>query len=258
MGCSFEAIDAVDDDCGRARAFDPCSHLVQAACNVGNLGLAGRVLQDGLAFRQRGRHHDVMRCADRDLREFHDPALQSFRGSRNDITAVEIDFDAERLERRKVQIDGPCADGASARQRHARLMAARQNRAKHPEARAHAADHVVGRGRVHDIARRQMQSVALMGVAVGALPVHSGIDAVIAQDANEKAYIGEVRHVLQRDRVGGEKACDHQRQSRILRPADRDRAIQAMSARNSNSVHDARWNECVGARPQEKPRSQSS
>ena len=181
-----------------------------------------------------------MRRADRDLRKFYDPALQSFRRFRDDITAVEIDLNAERLKRHQMKINGSCADRAASWERHARFPAASQNRPKHPEARAHAADQIVGSGRVHDIARRQMERVTLMGVAVGALPVDRGIDAVIAQDADEKAHIGEVRHVLQRDRVGGEKARDHQRQSRILRPADRDRAIQAMSARNSNSVHNAR------------------
>ena len=49
-----------------------------------------------------------------------------------------------------------------------------------------------------------------------------------------------------------EQACDHQRQSRVLGPADRDRAVQAMSARYANSVHLVRRDRVARHLPEER------
>ena len=100
-----------------ARAFDLCAHLVQAACHIGHLGLAGRILEYRFAFRHRGRHHDVMRRANRNLGERDNAASQS-PGRRlcHHIAAVEADIGAQSLKTRKVQVNWPGSDGASARQ----------------------------------------------------------------------------------------------------------------------------------------------
>ncbi len=123
--------------------------------------------------------------------------------------------------------------------RETRASCSRAKSSRHPETCAHPPHHVVRRGGVHDVARGQMQRVAeiTVAVAVRALAVERGIDAVIAQDADEQAHIGEVGHVLQRDRIRRKHACDHQRQGRVLRAADRDRALEALPPRYANSVH---------------------
>ncbi len=95
-----------------------------------------------------------------------------------------------------MQIDGPRPDGAAARQGDPRLARTRQKRPQHPEARAHTAHHIVGRRRIDDIARGQMQRFALVRMPVGALAVHRRVHAMVAQDADEKADIREVRHIL--------------------------------------------------------------
>ena len=178
-----------------------------------------------------------MRGAHGNLGEGDEAAAQAARRFRHHIAAVEADLGAEGLKARQVQVHGAGSDRASARKGDARLVLPRQERPKHPKARAHLAHHVVRRGGVHDIAGGEMQRVALMPVRIRALAVEGGVHAMVAQDADEQAHVREVGHVLERDRVGREQACDHQRQSRVLGAAYRNRAVQALSAGYANSVH---------------------
>ena len=48
------------------------------------------------------------------------------------------------------------------------------------------------------------------------------VDAVIAEDALEQADVGQMRHVVEDQRVLGEQAGDHQRQGGVLGAGDRD------------------------------------
>ena len=106
----------------RARALDLGAHLVQAACDIGDFRLAGRIFENRLALRQGGGHHDIMRCADRNLGEGDDAAAQAARRFRHHIAAIETDLGAERLKAHQMQIHGPGSDGASAGKRDARLV----------------------------------------------------------------------------------------------------------------------------------------
>ena len=49
--------------------------------------------------------------------------------------------------------------------------------------------------------------------------------------------VGEPRHVRQLERLVGEEARDHQRQGGVLRPRDRDRAVERRPAGDANAVH---------------------
>ena len=163
--------------------------------------------------------------------------LQALRRLGDDVAAVDVDLGAQRLQRHQVQVDRPRADGAAARQRDARLAAARQQRAQHPEARAHAADQLVGRGGVDDVARGQMEGLAQVRRGIGALAVDGEVDAVVAQDARQQVDVGEVRHVLQGQPVGRQQARDHQRQGRVLGAGDRDGAVQRAAAGDADAIH---------------------
>ncbi len=94
-----------------------------------------------------------------------------------------------------MQIDGTRADGATARQRNLGLPHTGDERAQHPEAGAHARDHFVGRGRVHDIAGGEVEGFAQMGGA-WALAVHGQINAMVAQDADQKVHVRQIGHVF--------------------------------------------------------------
>lgn len=143
----------------------------------------------------------------------------------------------KRFQPLQMQVHRTRADRAAARQRHARSMAPRQQWAKHPEAGAHPPDHVVRRGGVDDVARGQMERIALLGRTVGALAVQRGIDAVVSQDPRKIGDIREVRHVLKRERVRCEQAGDHQRKRGVFRAADWNSAFERDAAGHANLVH---------------------
>jgi len=58
-----------------------------------------------------------------------------------------------------------------------------------------------------------------------AAAVHGNIDAVIAENADELLHVGQMRHVFERQRVAGEKRCDHQRQGGIFSAGDGNDAV---------------------------------
>ena len=93
--------------------------------------------------------------ADRDLGELDAVTGEPPWSPGDHVTAFELDFGAERLKRREMQIDGARADGATAGQRDFGPAAACDKRGEHPEARAHARHHLVGCRGVDDLRRGQ-------------------------------------------------------------------------------------------------------
>ena len=76
-------------------------------------------------------------------------------------------------------------------------------------------------------------------IVARALAGDHDVDAVIAEDALQQFDVGQPRHVVEDQRLVGQKARDHQRQRGVLGARDRDRAVQALTADNANSIHDA-------------------
>ena len=162
---------------------------------------------------------------------------QAARRPGDDIAALELDLRAERLERLQMQINGPRADGAAAGQRHLRLAAARDQRRQHPEARPHARDHLVWRGGIDDLGRGEPERLAVAGALAGPLAGDGHVDAVIAENAGKQIDVGKPRHVIQGQRLAGEKASDHQRQRSVLGATDGYGAGQTLAADNADTVH---------------------
>ena len=117
-------------------------------------------------------------------------------------------------------------------------MRAKQRR-HHPEARPHPRHQLVGRGGVDDVLGRNVQRAAGIGIVARALAGDHDVDAVIAQNALQQFDVGEPRDVVEDQRVLGEQAGDHQRQRGVLGARYRDRAVEALTADNANSIHDA-------------------
>ena len=221
-----------------AEPLDAGPHPDQAVGDVDHLRLARRVLDQALAPGEHRRHQGVMRGADRDLGQRYLVAGQPARRPGDDIAAFELDLGAERLERLQMQIDGPRADGAAAGQRHLRPAAARYQRRKHPEARPHARHHLVWRGGVDDLRRGEPEGLAVARALARPLAGDGHIDAVITENAGQQIDVGKPRHVVQRQRLAGEKAGDHQRQRSVLGATDGYGAGQTLAADNANTVHD--------------------
>ncbi len=229
---------ALDIQGGGADAFDFRAHLHEAGGEIGDLGLAGGILDHRVAAGEHGGHQRIMGGADRDLAEMDAAADQALRGLGDDIAAVELDIGAERLQRREMKIDGPRADGAAAGQGHRGLAAAGQDRRQHPEARPHARDHLVRRRGVDDLGRGEAEGLAVAGALADALAGNGDVDAVIAEDAAEQRDVGEARHAVERQRLAGEQAGDHQGQRSVLGTADGYGAVQALAADNADTIHD--------------------
>jgi hypothetical protein len=203
---------------------------------IGDLGLACRVGQHGLAIGEYGRHHQIFGSAHRHHREHHMRAFQTLGRGGVDVAFLEIDLGAELRQALEVQVDRPVADGAAAGQRHSRPAAARQQRPQHQDRGAHLAHQLVGRRRVGDFARGHRQGASGMAARTGGAG-HLYQDTVMGQQVGERGDVGEVRQVVQGDRVLGQETGRHQRQRRVLGAADRDGSVQGLTAADADSVH---------------------
>src|SRR6202008_2472841 len=105
---------------------------------------------------------------------------------RVDVAALDADLGAHRLEPGDVQVDRALADGAAARQRHARLAVPRDQRAEHKDGRAHGLDQLVGRDRRREPAR----------VHLYAYPdVDPDRDAPAAEQLNQRLRVVQLRRL---------------------------------------------------------------
>src|SRR5688572_5762677 len=63
------------------------------------------------------------------------------------------------------------------------------------------------------------------------------VHAVIVEDALKLNDVGEMRDILEHERVLGQKARDHQRKRGILRAGDRDAAVERLAAIDAYAIH---------------------
>ena len=233
-------VHALYGDGGRAGAVDLRAHGDQAIGEVDDLGLARRVFQHGLAARQGRGHHQYMGGADRHFREHVAVAAQPVLRRRHDIAGVHVDLGAQLLQAVDEEIDRARADGATARQRDLGHAHAGEQRTDDPEGGAHLGDEFVGRGGVDDVGGGEVDGarIAAGAVLMAALAVDGIIDAMVAEDADELLDIGQMRHVLQRQRLRRQQRGDHQRQRRVLGPGNRNGARQLVAADDPDSIHE--------------------
>ncbi len=238
MHGAFETVGALDAQRRGADAFDLGAHLDEAFGDIADLGLAGGVLDDGLAARQGGGEEHVVGGADGHLGEHDAAAAQGAAlGLGEHVAGLDLDLGAELLEAHQMQVDGTRADGAAAGQRHLGLAAAGEQRTEHPEAGPHAADHFIGRHRIDDVARREVERLADVLGRSGTFAVDGEVDAVIAQDPGEQIDVGEIGDVLQRQPVRGQQAGDHQGQGGVLGAGDRNGTVEPLAAGDLDAIH---------------------
>jgi hypothetical protein len=178
-----------------------------------------------------------MGAADGHLGEHDFAAAQAVAGARDHVAAVDLDLGAEALQRHDEEVDRAGADGAAAGHGDLGLAHACHQRPDHPEARPHLGDELIGRGGVDDVRRRDVQGLALIGGVAGALAVEHDVDAVIVEDALEQRDIGKARHVVEDERLFGEKARDHQGQGGVLGAGNRNGAMKRPAANDADAIH---------------------
>ena len=220
---------ALDRQLVGADPADPRAHLHQTRGEVDNLRLPRRVRQHGLTVGQRGGHQQLLGRADGDEREHDRRPAQPPGHTAINITAIQVEGGAQLLQPLQMQVDRAGADRAAAGQRHPRLPHPRQQRAQNQHRGAHLAHDVVRRLGIGDgAADRQRPPVV-------ADWVHR--DAVLGQQRGHRVDVGELWHVGQDHPVLGQQTGGHQRQRRVLGPADLDFPRQRPAAADSNSVH---------------------
>ena len=222
-----QLLDALDANGGSARAFDFGAHLAQQFSQVHHLGLARRVAQHGFALGQHGRHHQVFGAGDGDAVEMHGGAAQPIRRDGFDVAVRLVNARAQLFQAENVQVDGPRADGAAARQRHTSPSRARHQRAQHQAGGAHGLYQLIRRFRRDDLRCLQAHHAVF--------DIHAGAD--VHQQPLHGAYVAHVRNAVQRHRLRGEQRRRQRGQRRILRTVDRDLAPQCVPAGNYEFIH---------------------
>ncbi len=149
----FERLDAVHLDARRAPAEHVPAHPVQARAQLGDLGLARGVVDDGDAFGQRARHEQVLRGAHARELEHMARGKQGAVGVGDHITVLLLDHRAHRPKTFEVHVELARPDRVAARQGDTCLTATGEERAEHVDRRAHARHELV-RGHRFEIARR--------------------------------------------------------------------------------------------------------
>ena len=231
-------VHALYGDGGRAGAVDLRAHGDQAFGEVDDLRLARRVLQHGLAARQRGCHHQHVGGADRDLWKHIAVATQPpVLRPGDDVAVVDVDVGAELLQTVDEQVDRPRADSAAAGQRHLGLVHPRHQRRDHPEAGAHPRYQFVRRCRVDDVGGENVQRLALVFAVAGPLSGRHDIDAVVAENPLQLCDVGKPRNIVQDQSLVGQKTGDHQRQCGILGAGNLNGAVERVTADDTNAIH---------------------
>ncbi len=215
-----------DADDRLAGAADLRAHGAQGRAEVGDLRLAGGVLDDRLALGERGDHHQVLGGADRRHVEVDAGAAEAVDGGLG-VAVRDIDDRTELAQAVDVQVHRPAADGAAAGQRDARLAEAREQRPEHEERGAH---------RLHEIVRCL---VAVDAGGADASTARPALDrrAEILEQTQRRPHVDDVGQVAHLARFVGEQRREEDRQRGVLRPRDRHLTLQPPSAPHQDGIH---------------------
>ena len=147
------------------------------------------------------------------------------------VAVAQFDRRAHRLERGDMQVHGPRADGAAARQAHFGAVVTRQKRPQHEVRGPHLAHDVVMRDVVVRFVGRHGDDLAVIQRR------HLGPQRL--QQFGHGADVREARRIGQRQRLIRQKRRGHQRQAGVLGPRDGNRARKLRPALNDYSIQPA-------------------
>ncbi len=199
-------LDSVGNDCvaGRVQGVDPLhpqrigacpldlgAHGDQAVGQIDDFGLARCVQNDGFTLGQSRRHQGILGGADRNLSKSDLAAAQSARDLCLDKAAGDIDFGAQVLHGRQMQVDRSVAYGTAAGQRHPCLSRPREQRAQHQDRRPHLAHQVIWRSRAGQVAAAHAHD------PLAAFTAQLYIDAMLPQQLRHRGDVGQTRNIGQ-------------------------------------------------------------
>src|SRR6202040_2850481 len=177
-----------------------------------------------------------MGAADGRLGKMDLGAGQSLARLGMDIARLDLDMRAELFENHDEKIDRPGANRAAAGQGNLSLAHPREKRRDDPETRPHFGDELVGRHRIDNLARAKVDRPAR--VRGGARPpsIDRMIDAMMTENAQKHANVGEIRDIFEGQRFAREQGGDHQWKRRVLGAGNPYDTIQRLAADDPNTV----------------------
>jgi hypothetical protein len=216
VGRAREAIHSLYMDRVGACAFDLRAHCRQECCELDDLRLARGILDDGLAGGA-GRGHQQILSTRHGHRVEHEPCTVELLRTRADIPIVDRDRRTHRAQAHDVQIHGPSADSAAARQRHIGMAISTEQRAQDQDRRAHRLDELVRREKLLDT--RRISDDAAFGAMLGR-------DAHALQQLQRRRDVVQLGHVADRHRAFGEQRGGQNRQRRVFRAGDSNFSVE--------------------------------
>ena len=227
---SVEFADALDADGAGACAFDFGSHGDEERGEVGDFGLAGAVLEDGLAFGQGGGHEEVFGAGDGDLVEDDVCAFEAV-GAGFEVAVVVDDGRAHGFEAGDVQVDGAATAGAASGPGDAGDAGAGDERAEDKRAGAHGLDDLVLGDGVGEDGALDVGAVLSAAVTEFDLGAHAGEELALGLD------VADLRDVFEDDLVFGEDGGSHAGEGGVLGSGDFDGAEKGIAATYYKLVH---------------------
>ena len=212
------------------------THAVEAKGEIADLRLARGVDQLAFALGQGRGHEEIFRRAHGHLGKHDAPAGETLGRAGEHVTLGQLDLGAQLAQALKVNVDRPGADGAAARQGHLGPPIAGDQRTQHQDRGPHLAHQVVRRPRLEDPTGAQLQHPPVMA-AIGGLAVEMDLDAELGEQIGHGGDVGHMGQVAQGQRLVGQEGCGHERQGRVLGPANGNVAFEATAAANAYSVH---------------------
>ena len=224
VGAAVEGFDALDLDGVGARAGDVGTHGVQEVGQVHDVGLLGRVLDDGLTLDQAGGHHDVGSRAHTDHVQADALATQAIlAGDHLHVLLGLGHVRAQQAEALDVLVDGTGREGTAAGQGHMAPAVTAKLGTQQVVAGAHLADQI-GVG----LAVGHIRAVDLHHAGLG--PVNGGTHG--AHDVQQDADVGDIGDIFD-PALAGNKQCGGQDGDHgVLRAGNDHFALQRRSADN--------------------------
>ena len=217
-----ERVDAVDLDGRRAGPAHVGAHGDEELGDVGDLRLAGGVLDAGVPGGEHRGHEDVLGGPDARELQVHARAVQPLGGCGDEVPVGDVDLRAQGLEALGVQIEAARADGVAAGHRDVRLADARDEGSEDTDGGPQRTDQLVV-GPVPD---------ALGDVDLDDTVLRPPVD-VAAQPPEQLGHdrhVDDVRDVGESGAPHGEQRAGHQLQRAVLGSDDADLSPEAGAA----------------------------
>ena len=222
-----ESLDALYDDGVGAGAANLRAHGIEKVGKVDHFGLARRVLDDGLAFRECRSHQQVLRAGHGYGFE-NQPRPAQPRGTCTDVAILDQDVGAELLQPVDVNVHRTRADRAAAGQRHVGLAETRQQRTEHEDRSAHRAHQLVGSDVIADRA----------GIDFHAhLVVDRDADAHAAEQLDHGRHVLQVRDIADRHGAFRQQGGGENRQCGVLGAGNAHFAFERRAALDLQLIH---------------------